>query len=92
MKELDELKLLDRLPSKEEKRLIVKLIYQGLSKKEIAEEVKNGKTTKWTPELIAFEKLIDKKWIELHSKLGIRELKQLDKKIKSGKIDFSEVN
>ena len=39
-----------------------------------------------------FEKLIDKNWIELHSKFGIRELKQLDKKIKSGKIDFSEVN
>lgn len=57
-----------------------------------SKEVKNGKSTKWTPELIAFEKLIDKKWIELHSKFGIRELKQLDKKIKSGKIDFSEVN
>ena len=63
-------------------------LYRTFGKKETA----NGKQTKWTPELIAFEQLIDKKWVELHSDTGIGKLKNLKKKIDAGKIDFSTVN
>lgn len=63
-------------------------LYRTFGKKEVLA----NKQTKWTPELIAFEQLLDKKWVELHSNVGIGKLKQIKKKIDTGKIDFSTVN
>lgn len=63
-------------------------LYRTFGKK----ETEAGKHTLWTPELIAFEQLINKKWVELHSDDGIAKLKLLKRRIDQGKIDMSTVN